>query len=74
MLPLTWFDGGTDVKKKPYPKHQKETEFHGSYQEFTVTVLPPDDPEAMARVRKDHLENSKVRNASKKRGGKKPKD
>jgi hypothetical protein len=57
------------MKKKPYPKHQKEMEFHGSYQEFSLTVLSPDDPEVKAR---DHQENARKRSASKKRGGKKP--
>lgn len=58
------------MKNKPYPKHQKETEFHGSYQEFTLTVLPPDDPLHLARIEQDRQERSK---ASNKRNGRKPK-
>lgn len=34
------------------PMHQPETEFVGELQEFTMTVVPPDDPSLEPRVRK----------------------
>jgi hypothetical protein len=40
------------MKIKPNPMHQKETEFHGSYQAFTGTVISPNEPRAYKGARK----------------------
>jgi hypothetical protein len=61
------------MKNKPNPLHQKETEFHGSFQAFTAVLLSPDDPTVKARVRKGRPADVPRPRASKKRGGKKPK-
>ena len=34
------------------PMHQPETEFIGELQEFTGTVVPPDDPSLEPRIRR----------------------
>ena len=61
------------MKYKPNPLHQKETEFHGSYQAFTGTVISPDDPRAYKGPRKGRPIDAPQPRAAKKRGGKKPK-
>ena len=61
------------MKNKPNPLHQKETEWHGSFQEFTATVVSPDDPSLEPRVRRGRPADARRAVEPKKRGGKKPK-
>jgi hypothetical protein len=61
------------MKNKRNPLHQKETEFHGSFQEFSGTVVSPDHPSVKNRVRRVRPGKAQRGNPPKKRGGKAPK-
>ena len=61
------------MKNKPNPLHNKYTHFTGSFQAFSGTVVPPDDPRVAGRIRRGRPADSTQPPKSRKRGGKKKK-
>ena len=54
--------------KPTKPHHQAETEFTGERQEFSGTVLDPNDPNLEPRIRRGRPVDSKPESAKKKDG------